>query len=128
MIQLSSPSALDEIPEPLRSALAAARAEPENSEAWAALDEAARECDQPDEASALYQEVLQRDLGAVTLLSLGERAVAFHDEWFDDPDYNIRILKRLTSLDAGGDWVLLREMDSDERETVSLYRHHPVQP
>ncbi|HVZ33495.1 MAG TPA: hypothetical protein VG963_13780 [Polyangiaceae bacterium] len=71
MMQLSSPSALDEIPEPLRSALAAARAEPETGEAWAALDEAARECDQPDEASALYQEVLQRDLGAVTLLALG---------------------------------------------------------
>ncbi|HEU4577818.1 MAG TPA: tetratricopeptide repeat protein [Polyangiaceae bacterium] len=126
MIQQSSPSAHDDIPEPLRSALAAARAEPENAEAWAALDEAARECDQPDEASALYQEVLQSDLGAVTLLSLGERAVAFHDEWFDDPDYNIRILKRLTSLDAGGDWAfeklsLLLTMEERWEELLAEY-------
>jgi len=105
MMQPSLSSARDDIPEPLRSALAEARADPENSERWAALDEAARECDEPDPVSALYHEVLEQDLGAVTLLSIGERAVAFHDEWYDEPSHNIQILKRLTALDTGGDWA-----------------------
>lgn len=34
----------------------------------------------------------------------------------------MRVPARSLILDAGADWVLLREMDPDERETVSLYR------
>ncbi|MEY2929944.1 MAG: hypothetical protein RL033_693, partial [Pseudomonadota bacterium] len=119
-------SALDDTPEPLRSALAEARANPEDGARWEALDEAARECDQPDEVSTLYQECLTLDLGPVTLLAIAERAVAFHDEWFDEPSYNIRILQRLTAADAGGSWAfeklsLLLTIDERWDELLSEY-------
>jgi tetratricopeptide (TPR) repeat protein len=142
MMQPSLSPALDDLPESLRSALSEVRAEPENGDRWAALDEAAREFDQPDEVSALYHEVLASDLGVVALLSIGERAVAFHDEWYDDPSHNIQILKRLTSLDAGGDWAfeklsllltiterweeLLAEYDRKLARTTDPQRRRPL--
>jgi len=53
----------------------------------------------------LYREVLDRELDAPTKLRIGERAVAFHDEWYDDSNHAIEILKRLTQLETGGDWA-----------------------
>ena len=104
-MQPSPSKAPQAVRDSLARALAEASAEPENDELWAVLDDAARDCDEPEDVSALYREVLDRELDAPTKLRIGERAVAFHDEWYDDSNHVIEILKRLTQLETGGDWA-----------------------
>ncbi|HVZ36086.1 MAG TPA: hypothetical protein VG963_26845, partial [Polyangiaceae bacterium] len=98
----------EDLPARLRKAIDRARKEPENDEFWADLDEAARECDEPEPASLAYREALAQELPPDVLYSIGRRAVAFHDEWYDDPSYAIDILKDLSSLEVAGDWAFER--------------------
>lgn len=97
----------DDIPPALRQAIERARAAPADDGLWEAVDEAAREHDRPDEVSSLYREVVRLDLDPKVLLSIGQRAVAFHEEWYEDSSYAIQILKRLSVL-PGGDWAFER--------------------
>ena len=104
MQQIHTPE-FEDIPELLRNAVDQARSEPENEDWWEAVDDAARELDRPEEVSLLYREVLALDLAPKTLLRIGQRAVAFHDEWYEDSLQAIRILKGLSILREGGDWA-----------------------
>lgn len=98
----------EDIPEPLRAAIELARAEPQNEEHWSAVDEAARQYDEPDPVSRAYREVIARDLDPELLLRIGQRAVAFHEEWFEDTGHTVEILKRLAGLNVRGDWAFER--------------------
>ncbi len=129
------------IPETLRKAIDRAKSAPEDEALWDAVDEGAREEDRPDEVSDLYREVVQRDLDPKTLLAVGRRAVAFHEEWYEDSSYAIQILKRLSVL-TGGDWAferlslllatgerwdeLLGEYDRKLAHTVEVERRMPL--
>jgi tetratricopeptide (TPR) repeat protein len=88
--------------------LARVRENPTDDEAWDALDEIARSTQRPDGVSAVYLEALARALPAPVVEPLGKRAVAFHDEWFEDPALVIRILSRALELDARADWAFER--------------------
>jgi tetratricopeptide (TPR) repeat protein len=88
--------------------LARVREEPTDDEAWDALDEMARTTQRPDGVSAAYLEVLSRALPAPAVEPLGRRAVAFHDEWFEDPSLVIRILSRALELDPRAEWAFER--------------------
>jgi tetratricopeptide (TPR) repeat protein len=142
-MQQIHPSQVEDIPEALRKAIDQARSEPENDASWEAVDDAARELDRPEEVSLLYREVLGLDLDPKTLLRIGQRAVAFHDEWYEDSLQAIRILKRLSILeDAGGAWAfeqlslrltmaerweeLLGEYDRKLAHTVAPERRLPL--
>ncbi len=98
----------ENIPDSLQEAIDRARAEPQNDALWAAVDDAAREADRPEEVSLLYREVLSDQHDPETLLAIGQRAVSFHDEWFEDSTYAIQILKRLSIIEVGGDWAFER--------------------
>ena len=62
----------------------------------------------PDAISLLYRETLARDLPASAIPTLGKRAVAFHDEWFEDPGFVLQILKRVLELDPRAEWAFER--------------------
>jgi tetratricopeptide (TPR) repeat protein len=96
-----------ELPEALRAAIETARSEPDRDDLWEAVDDAARDADQPDEVSELYREILNQELEPELAERLGQRAVAFHDEWYEDPSFVIQILKRLVTLGVGS-WAFER--------------------
>ena len=66
---------------------------------WDRAEELARTLGRPDEVAALYEEVLARSLGREQALAIGERAVQFYEEWFEDPARVVRILERVLELD-----------------------------
>ncbi|HVW30751.1 MAG TPA: tetratricopeptide repeat protein [Polyangiaceae bacterium] len=84
------------------------RQNPGDDEAWDELDEIARSNDLPDDVSRLYREILARDLSPEVASSLGRRAVAFHDEWFEDPGFVLQILKRVLEIEPGAEWAFER--------------------
>ena len=51
-------------PDPLAGALKAAAANPNDDDAWDALEEAAASLQRPDDVAMLYTKVLQKELGA----------------------------------------------------------------
>src|SRR5688572_8840094 len=103
-----TPSKAEPLPDPLRQAIAKVRANPENEALWDEVDDAARDADRPDEVSQLYREVIADEHDNELLLHLGQRAVAFHEEWYEDDAHAIEILERLSVLEPGGDWAFER--------------------
>ncbi len=84
----------------LEAAIEEARNAPENEELWDELEGIAGELDRPDEAAALYREVLQLDLDKETLLSLGERAAQFHEDWYSEDTSGLEsVLKRVLEIE-----------------------------
>jgi len=84
---------------------------------WDRAEQLARRLDCPQELSELYQAAIARDLPREDALELGQRAAAFHEEWFDDADAVVGILARMVDLDPGG-WAFDRLKllyDSQER-------------
>lgn len=85
----------------------AVRHDPADTAAWDAIDEAAREQDAPEHAEGIYQEVLARkDLPLDVRRILGQRAVEFLEEWYDDATKAIGVLSQCVTLDAGNAWAL----------------------
>jgi tetratricopeptide (TPR) repeat protein len=107
-MQQPSSTRAEPLPETLRKALTSVRANPQDDTLWDALDEAAREADRPDEVSQLYREIIAEKHEPALLAKIGQRAVSFHDEWYEDPTFAIEILQRLSVLEPGGDWAFER--------------------
>lgn len=110
----------------LATAVRAAREMPEVAALWDRAEELARSLRRPDEVAALYEEVLARALGRDQALAIGERAVQFHEEWFEDSTRAVRILERVLELDPTADWAFDRLkllLDSAERwdDLFALY-------
>lgn len=84
------------------------RANPADEEAWDELDELSRRTQRPDSVSRLYREILSLDLGKDDIELIGKRAVAFHDEWFEDPGLVLGILRTVLELVPGADWAFER--------------------
>jgi tetratricopeptide (TPR) repeat protein len=110
----------------LSVALRATRELPEVPALWDRAEELARALKRADEVAALYGEVLGRSLSRDQALSIGERAVQFYEEWFEDPARVVRILERVIELDPAADWAFDRLkllLDSAERwdDLFALY-------
>ncbi|HVU02621.1 MAG TPA: tetratricopeptide repeat protein [Polyangiaceae bacterium] len=84
------------------------RENPADEEAWDELDEIARNTQKPDSVSQLYRETLSRTLSVDSADRIARRAVAFHDEWFEDPALVIQILKRTLDIDPRSEWAFER--------------------
>jgi tetratricopeptide (TPR) repeat protein len=84
------------------------RKDPTDEEAWDELDELSRATQRPEGVSHVYRETLARDLAPEFVDVLGKRAVAFHDEWFEDPALVIEVLRRVLELAPGADWAFER--------------------
>ena len=92
---------------------------------WDRSEQLARKLDRPAELGDLYQRILAGSMDAETIHDVGQRAVAFHEEWFEDPSGIVRILERLVDLDPSG-WAFDRLkllFDAQERweELFHLY-------
>jgi len=96
------------LPAALESALAQAAAQPQDAEAWDALDEVARELDRPEEVAELYREILESNVPLEVLVELGRRGADFCEEWFEEPDPTVAVLTRVLSLDRSQAWAFER--------------------
>jgi tetratricopeptide (TPR) repeat protein len=110
----------------IATAARAAREMPETRPLWDRAEELARALSRPDEVAALYEEVLSRPLGRELALTIGERAVQFYEEWFEDSTRVVRVLDRVLELDPAADWAFDRLkllLDSAERwdDLFALY-------
>ncbi len=93
---------------------------------WERAESLARAARRPDEVAALYARVLASPLAREEALALGQRAVAFHEEWFEDSERVVRILERMVEIDPTDVWGFERLkliFDAAERwdDLFSLY-------
>jgi tetratricopeptide (TPR) repeat protein len=110
----------------LATAIRAVRELPDVSALWDRAEDLARLLARPDEVAALYREVLIRPLTPEQVLSIGQRAIQFHDEWFEDPAATLRILQRVLEREPSAEWAFNRlklRLDAMERwdELFALY-------
>jgi len=113
----------------LGTAVRAAREMTHVPELWDRAEELARTLSRPEDVAALYEEMLSREpreLAREAAASLGERAVQFFEEWFEQPGRVVKILERVLDLDPTADWAFDRlklVLDSAERwdELFALY-------
>jgi tetratricopeptide (TPR) repeat protein len=87
----------------------AAKELPRDASLWDRAESLARQLSQPDPVAALYEEVLRRpDLPKVDAIELGQRAVAFYEEWFEDGLRVVGILERLLEIEPDDTWAFDR--------------------
>lgn len=103
--------------EAFATAMQAAREWPEESALWDRVEAIARKLSSPEPVASLYEEVLRGGTPAERLVAIGERAVAFHEEWFEDDERVIGILKQLLAIDPANVWAFDRlKLIYDARE------------
>ncbi len=106
--------------------LAAAAELPEVPSLWDRAEALARELSRPQPLVQLYEKVLGGSLNRDVTLEVGERAVAFAEEWSDDPNSAVPLLQRIVEVDPSCGWAFDRLkllFDSSERwdELFALY-------
>lgn len=92
---------------PYAAPIAAAIQEPGEASHWDAIDELAREADEPGRSEDVYARVLsQSDLPLDVLRAVGQRYVEFLEEWYEETDRTVAVLTTLVRRDAGNSWAL----------------------
>ena len=92
----------------LHTALAGAGELPSEESLWDDAESLAREIGRPAEVAELYHHALAQPLARDAVLALGQRAVAFHEEWFEDAAGVVRILDRVLEIDPLASWAFDR--------------------
>ena len=110
----------------LATSIRAARETPQVPALLERAEAIARKLSRPDDVAGLYAEILARTLPREEALAMGERAVQFYEEWFEDPGRVVRILERVLEIDPTADWAFDRlklVFDSAERwdDLFALY-------
>jgi hypothetical protein len=93
---------------------AAARV-PESDAFWDRAEELARSVKRPEPVAEAYRAVLARSeppLLEETALRVGERGVAFHEEWFDDQELVTGLLRRVMEVAPSAHWAFERELST----------------
>ncbi len=106
--------------------LRAAKELPHQSTLWDRAENLARTLSTPDPLAALYEEVLRGELPQGEAVELGQRAVAFYEEWFEDGLRVVGILERLLEIQPDDTWAFDRLkliFDAQERwdDLFALY-------
>lgn len=92
----------------LEVALRAAEADPGDDELWVAAERFARKLNQPDAVALAYSRVIARELGPELAETLGRRVVEFHEEWFEDNERVVTLLRRVLELSPTATWAFDR--------------------
>ncbi len=93
----------------LAAAIAAVEANPDDDEKWDDLDEVLSNEQQPDAVAALMHQVLAGEgVTAKRANKVGQRAVRFYQEWFEDPTAAAPLLQRVLQIDPSADWAFHR--------------------
>ncbi|AKU97689.1 Exonuclease SbcC [Labilithrix luteola] len=106
--------------------LDAARELPRHASLWDRAENTARQLSSPDPLAQLYHDVLQTNLPREEAVELGQRAVAFYEEWFEDGIRVVGILERLLEIEPTDTWAFDRLkliFDAQERwdDLFALY-------
>lgn len=105
----------------------AAEEVPEHLAFWDQLEAHARKLERPEPVADAFDSVLEHaELSAERTVELGQRAVAFVEEWLNDEARVARVLERILRADATQTWAFDRLKliyDSSERweELFALY-------
>lgn len=104
----------------------AAQELPRYASLWDRAETIARQLSSPDPLALLYEEVLRRDLPKEEAIELGQRAVAFYEEWYEDGGRVVGILERLLEIEPDDTWAFDRLkliFDAQERwdDLFALY-------
>jgi tetratricopeptide (TPR) repeat protein len=89
-------------------ALRGARQYTDAEELWDAAERFARRLDQPGPVAEAYAQALDQQLSPEAAEALGRRIVEFHEEWFDQPDQVIALLRRVVDLCPSAGWAFDR--------------------
>jgi len=68
---------------------------------WDVAERMARELRDPAPVADAYRRALERSMNAEIAETIGRRAIDFHEEWFEDREVVINLLKRLEELHEG---------------------------
>ena len=106
--------------------LRAAQELPRHATLWDRAEAFARQLSTPDPLAVLYEDVLRQGLGQDEAIELGQRAVAFHEEWYEDGGRVVGILERLLEIQPDDTWAFDRLkliFDAQERwdDLFALY-------
>lgn len=117
---------LGEHTEAFEVVLRAAKELPRHASLWDRAENIARQLTTPDPLAALYEDVLRHDLSQDEAVELGQRAVAFYEEWFEDGSRVVGILERLLEIQPDDTWAFDRLkliFDAQERwdDLFALY-------
>ncbi len=117
-------------PRALEVVARAAREVPENEAFWDRAEELSKELKQPGPVAAAYKSALEgaKRLPEEVALRLGERGLAFQEEWFDDPEAVTGTLRLLVDVVPSAAWAFERlklVYNAGERwdELFDLYDH-----
>jgi tetratricopeptide (TPR) repeat protein len=95
--------------EKLKAALEKVQAEPGDLHAWDDLEALAVELQTTDRVSAAYRKAIASGLSSDLLMSLGQRALRFMEEWHaGEMAVIVEFLESILQLDPGVDWALER--------------------
>jgi len=87
----------------------AIRTRPVDEALWDALEASEDTEQRPEEVGALYREVLRGELEPDAAERIGQRAVAFHEEWFgEDSPALAEVLERILDRAPRADWAFQR--------------------
>lgn len=119
-------SHLDQRERAFSTALVAARELPARPGLWNQAEELARQLKSPEPVAEAYEDVLSKLTNSEVALEIGQRAVAFYEEWFDEPSRVVAVLERILQLDPLESWAFDRLkllFDSNERwdDLFALY-------
>ncbi|MCY1070699.1 tetratricopeptide repeat protein [Nannocystis sp. RBIL2] len=90
------------------SAAAAVRSEPERADRWDQV-EALGEPERAAAIAALYREILAKELTPAAATVVGQRAVAFFEEWFPGDETALtEVLRRVLAVQPGDGWAFQR--------------------
>lgn len=95
----------------LESALAALGELPGEPSLWDRAEALARELNRPQPVATAYRnaiEALASPLDAAAFEELGQRALLFQEEWFDDPETVARMLRRVLAKSPSATWAFDR--------------------
>jgi tetratricopeptide (TPR) repeat protein len=98
----------DDPSQALSTVLLAASEEPEVHEFWDRAEELARELERPRDVADAYARALSLTLPREAMTALGERAVSFQEEWFEDTSGVVHILERVLDVDPHAGWAFDR--------------------
>ena len=89
----------------LNIAVQGAREHPTDDALWQDAEQFARAVEQPEPVATTQKALLEDDLDAELAEKIGERAVEFHEEWFDDTEAVVSLLERVLELAPRADWA-----------------------
>src|SRR5690606_17023523 len=92
----------------LEVALRAAEESPAEDELWSAAERFARRLNHPQPVANAYSRAIAEELSPELAETLGRRVVEFYEEWFEDNQQVVDLLRRVLQLAPRASWAFDR--------------------